>query len=125
MKVCLAVLAVLLVLAMIFFIATPIGRTIWNNWWHDVNKAGDNTSYHNRKMVEDTCRSMIASYNTDVATYNLYKNSDNPEKQSWSEQAYIRAVKTANTYNEYVMKNSYVWAGNVPIDIANYLSTTP
>ena len=33
----------------------------------------------------------------------------------------MRANKTANSYNEYVLKNSYVWNGNVPIDIANYL----
>ena len=123
MKYFIVVLVALLLLAILFFAVTPIGRTIWNNWWHDVEKADDNTSYDNRKMVEDTCRAMMASYKTDVDTYNMYKNSDNEEKLSWAEQARMRANKTANSYNEYVLKNSYVWNGNVPIDIANYLPT--
>lgn len=123
MKYFIVVLVALLLLAILFFAVTPIGRTIWNNWWHDVEKADDNTSYENRKMVEDTCRAMIASYKTDVDTYNMYKDSDNEEKLSWAEQARMRANKTANSYNEYVLKNSYVWNGNVPIDIANYLPT--
>ena len=121
MKYFIVVLVALLLLAILFFAVTPIGRTIWNNWWHDVEKADDNTSYENRKMVEDTCRAMIASYKTDVNTYNMYKDSDNEEKLSWAEQARMRANKTANSYNEYMLKNSYVWNGNVPIDIANYL----
>ena len=123
MKYFIVVLIALLLLAILFFAVTPIGRTIWNNWWHDVEKADDNTSYENRKMVEDTCRAMIASYKTDVDTYNMYKDSDNEEKLSWAEQARMRANKTANSYNEYMLKNSYVWNGNVPIDIANYLPT--
>ena len=48
-------MCVVLALVLIFFVATPSGRTIWNNWWHDVEKADDNTSYENRKMVQDTC----------------------------------------------------------------------
>ena len=123
MKYFIVVLVALLLLAILFFAVTPIGRTIWNNWWHDVEKADDNTSYENRKMVEDTCRAMMASYKTDVDTYNMYKDSNNEEKLSWAEQARMRANKTANSYNEYVLKNSYVWNGNVPIDIANYLPT--
>ena len=54
---------------------------------------------------------------TDKATYEMYKTSDNAEKQSWAEQAKMRANKTANTYNEYILKNSYVWEGNIPEDI--------
>ena len=33
----------------------------------------------------------------------------------------MRANKTAATYNEYVLKNSYVWEGNVPSDIRKQL----
>lgn len=84
--------------------------------WVD-RKIEDRTSYDTMKKVEDTCRSMIASYKTDKATYDMYKESDNPEKQSWAEQAKMRANKTANTYNEYILKNSYVWEGNIPEDI--------
>lgn len=125
MKTVWVVLAVLLVAVMIFFTATPSGRAIWNNWWHDVSKVDANTNYHNRKMVEDTCRSMMASYQTDVAMYQMYRDSDNAEERSWAQQARIRAIKTANTYNEYMLKNSYIWAGNIPLDIKANLPTDP
>lgn len=29
----------------------------------------------------------------------------------------MRANKTASTYNNYILKNSYVWRGNVLADI--------
>lgn len=86
-------------------------------------KIDDATNYDTIKKVEDTCRSMISSYKTDKATYQQYKNSDNSEKQSWAEQAKMRANKTANTYNEYILKNSFVWKGNVPDDIEQKLPT--
>lgn len=101
----------------LFFGATPTGKAMWNNWFHAVQKADDDTNYKTRKKVEDTCRSMIASYNSDKLTYEQYKDSDNEEKQSWAEQAKMRANKTASTYNNYVLKNSYVWENNVPSDI--------
>ena len=111
------ILLVALVVAPIFFTCTPTGITIWNNWFHSVQKADDNTNYKTLKQVEETCRSMIASYNSDKLTYEQYKNSDNEEKQGWAEQAKMRANKTASTYNNYILKNEYVWKGNVPSDI--------
>ena len=101
----------------IFFEATPTGRAMWNNWFYEVQKVDDATNYETRKKVEDTCRAMIASYNADKLTYEQYKDSDNEEKQSWAEQAKMRANKTASTYNNYILKNEYVWKGNVPSDI--------
>ena len=101
----------------IFFSVTPIGKAAWNGWFHAVQKADDATNYETLKKVEDTCRAMIASYNTDKLTYEQYKESDNDEKQSWAEQAKMRANKTASTYNNYILKNEYVWKGNVPSDI--------
>lgn len=29
----------------------------------------------------------------------------------------MRANKTASTYNNYILKNEYIWKGNVPSDI--------
>ena len=101
----------------IFFNATPTGKAMWNNWFHAVQKADDDTNYKTRKKVEDTCRAMISSYNSDKLTYEQYKDSDSEEKQSWAEQAKMRANKTASTYNNYILKNSYVWENNVPSDI--------
>lgn len=99
----------------------------WFNTWftnkvdYIDRKIGDRTSYETIKKVEDTCRSMIASYKTDSATYEQYKNSTSDEKQSWAEQAKMRANKTANTYNEYILKNSFVFEGNIPADIETRL----
>ena len=101
----------------IFFGVTPAGKAMWNNWFHEVQKVDDATNYETRKKVEDACRAMISSYNADKLTYEQYKNSDNEEKQSWGEQAKMRANKTASTYNNYILKNEYVWKGNVPSDI--------
>lgn len=115
----------IIILSLIIFGGFVIGGVLggwFKTWftnkveWVD-RKIEDRTSYDTMKKVEDTCRSMIASYKTDKATYDMYKESDNPEKQSWAEQAKMRANKTANTYNEYILKNSYVWEGNIPEDI--------
>lgn len=80
-------------------------------------KIDDRTNYDTRKKVEDTARASIASYKTDKATWEMYRDSDNEEKQSWAEQAKMRANKTASVYNEYMLKNSYVFEGNIPADI--------
>lgn len=64
---------------------------------------------------------MIASYESDKLMYEQYKDSDNQEKQSWAEQAKIRANKTASTYNNYILKNSFLWGDNIPKDILEEL----
>lgn len=111
------------VLLLIFGIAyvTPAGRAAINTYFFGVQKADDATNYETRKKVEDTCRSMISSYETDKLTYEQYKDSDSKEKQGWAEQAKMRANKTANSYNEYILKNSFVWSGNIPSDIRSEL----
>ena len=111
------ILALAFIFGMIFFTVTPAGRAVWNNWFHDVQKADDATNYETRKKVEDSCRSMIASYTSDELTYNQYKDSEKEDEQSWAAQAKMRANKTAASYNEYILKNSYVWEGNSPRDI--------
>lgn len=119
-----SVIAVLIVLACIliiglpiYFTATPSGVSAWNNWFGTVQKADDDTNYETLKKVEDTCRSMISSYNSDKLTYKQYKDSDDEEKQNWAEQAKMRANKTASTYNNYILKNDYIWQNNIPADI--------
>ena len=95
----------------------PSGRALINSYNNIMQKVDDRTKYETRKKVEDTARASIASYKTDKDTYEMYKDSDNLEKQSWAEQAKMRANKTANVYNEYMLKNSYVFDGNIPSDI--------
>lgn len=115
-------LAVSIVVIPVFFGLTPTGKTIWNNWFHAVQKADDRSNYETLKEVEDTCRAMIASYNADKLMYEQYKDSDNSEKLEWAEQAKMRANKTASTYNNFILKNSYVWKEGVPLDIYSALS---
>ena len=100
-----------------FFAANPFGVMAWNSWFGLVQKADDATNYETLREVESTCRSMIASYQSDRLMYEQYKDSSVDEEQSWAQNARTRANKTAITYNEYILKNSFVWAGNVPEDI--------
>lgn len=115
------ILALIIIVAGFLSGCTPMGRASWNTYWGAVQKADDATNYHTKKEVEDTCRSMVASYEADRLTYEQYKASDNEEKQGWAEQAKMRANKTAATYNNFILENSYVWSGNVPNDIRQEL----
>lgn len=115
------VLSILVFAASIFFGLTPVGRAIINGYRTTMKQVDDATVYETRKQVEDSCRSMMASYTSDKLTYEQYKDSESKEKQSWAEQAKMRANKTAASYNEYVLKNSFVWDGNIPADIKSSL----
>lgn len=119
-------IAVLVLLAMMFGFwiwtnCTHIGRVTRNLWRGSVQKVDDATNYNTLKEVENTCRTMIASYESDRLMWEQYKDSNDTEKQSWAEQAKIRANKTAATYNNYILENSYVWSGNVPDDVKGEL----
>lgn len=114
-----SVIGVIIALAIIAtaFIAGPAIVASHNKLNYIMQKADDATNYKTLKEVEDSCRAMIASYEADRLIFEQYKDSDNEEKQSWAEQAKMRANRTAAQYNEYVRKNSFVWADNVPNDI--------
>lgn len=111
-----SVFFILIVGLPIFFSATKIGKTIWNNWRYGLEEVDEKT-YENQKEVEDTCRAMIASYTQDKLVYEQYKDSEVEEERSWANNAKIRANNTAATYNNYILKNNYVWQENVPSDI--------
>lgn len=116
-------------LIIILFIGISVLGTVggWFDTWftnkveYVDQKIDDATNYDTIKKVEDTCRAMISSYESDKLTYEQYKDSDNEEKQSWAEQAKMRANKTSSTYNNYILENSFVWAGNIPSDIKDEL----
>lgn len=114
---------VVLIVGLVFFGTTTdlFGRWFGNKVEYAEKKIDAATDYDAIKKVEDTCRAMISSYESDKLTYEQYKDSDNEEKQSWAEQAKMRANKTATTYNNYILENSFVWAENVPEDIAEKL----
>lgn len=113
----LTIVVAVALLALSLYCLEPEGVRFFNNWEFSLRKADDATDYETLKEVEDTCRAMIASYESDRLTYEQYKDSDDEEKQSWAEQAKMRANKTASSYNNYVMKNSFIWKNNIPIDI--------
>jgi hypothetical protein len=98
------------------------GRAKWNAYWHKMQKVDDRTLYKTKREVENTARAMNASYKADVATYNEFKNDNEEVNRTLAKQAKLRAIKTASVYNEYILKNSYVWEDNIPNDIDRELS---
>lgn len=84
---------------------------------YELEKQNDSQRYERRKQVEDTARAMIASYKSDRQTYLTMKDVN----KEISLQAKIRANSTAISYNEYILKNSFLWADNVPSDIKSKL----
>lgn len=100
---------------------TPAGRAAVNEWRYSIQKVDDATRYATRKQVEDTCRATIVSYESDKLAWQQYKDSDSAEQRGWADAAKLRANKAALTYNEYFLKNSYVFDGNVPEDIRTEL----
>lgn len=116
----LAVIGAIVVTVLIICLGV-FGR--WFNTWFDNKvdyvdqKIEDATSYETRKQVEDSCKAMVSSYEADKLTYEQYKDSEVKEEVSWANQAKMRANRTAANYNNYILKNSYVWDGNVPDDI--------
>lgn len=119
-KLLLAILGVLAALGLLTLQFTPAGRLLVNRWAYSLQKAEDSANYETRKEVEDSCRAMRASYEADRLTYTQYADGS-PEEKKWAAAARMRANKTAAVYNEYVLKNSFVWEGNVPADILENL----
>lgn len=120
---CVILILILLVIAGGVFTGLRLVNTYVSNTVDYVDrKIDDRTNYETRKTVEDSCRAMIASYESDKLTWMQYKDSEDSEQQSWGEQAKMRANRTASNYNNYILKNSYVWDGNIPDDIQSELA---
>ncbi len=115
------ILACIFLAIVMLFVLTPVGRTVMNYWDNSLRKTDDRTTYDSLKKVEDSARSMISTYNADKHTYTQYVKSEEKEKRTWAEQAKMRANTTASTYNNFVLKNSYVWKDNIPSDILSQL----
>jgi hypothetical protein len=115
-------IAIGVVLVSFLYSWTPVGRWLGNVQAYRIAEIDDRTSYKTRKEVEDTARAMISSYNSDKLVYERYKDAaEGSDKQSWGEAALIRANSTASTYNNYILKNSFVWEKNIPKDILQEL----
>lgn len=102
---------------LIYYFATPNGRRDLNQRQEQFIVADNETKYETKKTVEDTARSMVASYEADKLYWEQYKDSDSKKEREWAGQSKFRANKTAVLYNEYILKNSRVWDNNIPNDI--------
>lgn len=119
LKVIVVSLTVGFVCLMLGLMFVPSVRAAFNLNQAQVQKADDETRYATRKRVEDEARSLVASYNNDKLRYEQYKASTDKTQLEWAEQAKMRANQSATIFNEFILKNSFVFEGNIPADI-NY-----
>ncbi len=103
--------------ALLGIVFVPSIRADFNLCRNEMKRTDDRTTYETRKRVEDEARSLVASYNNDKLRYEQYKTSTDKTHLEWAEQAKMRANQAATTFNEFVLKNSYVFEGNIPADI--------
>ena len=80
-----------------------------------------NTDYDSVREIEETLRSYIASYEADKIVYETNKNATDKESIALANAARSRANRTAATYNQFYLKNNYIWEENIPIDIRSQL----
>ena len=116
---CIAMVLLMVLCVSLTGCASVVGA--YNEWRHEIQQVDDATRYQTRKQVEDTCRATIVSYESDRLTWEQYKDSESAEQRSWADAAKIRANKAAVTYNEYILKNGYVFDGNIPESILKEL----
>ena len=125
MKVFITIILTLVVALGIFVGFTPVGRAMFNTYGFMMQKVDDRTLYETRKKVEDSARAMISAYKADALKYEQYKNFTDKEQFNWGEQAKMRANQTATIYNEFMLKNNFVFEGNIPGDINYQLPIIP
>ena len=120
MKTLLTVLMTLIIALVLFVTFIPSGRQMLNEYVFGMERIDEETDYQNRKMVEDTARSMIANYEfakTEYESYKTFCESDDKERCQRALDAKTSANKTATNYNNYILKNRYLWKNNLPGDI--------
>ena len=121
-------LALLLVLFLGAYTFIPSVRWAVNEYVFMMERVDEETDYGNRKQVEDTARSMISNYEFAVGEYETYKvfcetaqyDKDRCQRALDSKTS---ANKTASTYNNYLLKNKFLFKGNMPADIYYALET--
>ena len=110
-----------LVLLVVSFLTKPWSVFIHNKYEGLIKEVDSATNWNTLHEVEDSCRAMMSNYQADALTYQQYCNSEVVEHRSWAEQARMRANRTAAQYNEYILKNNYVWKYGIPDDIEHEL----
>lgn len=110
-----------LILVIISFLTKPWSVFVHNKYEGLIKEVDSATNWETLHEVEDSCRAMMSNYQADVLIYQQYCNSEIAEHRSWAEQARMRANRTAAQYNEYILKNNYVWKYGIPDDIEHEL----
>lgn len=113
------ILCFFIVLGLLLWVFEPWNTVISNKHNALVQEADSATNWEILREVENSCRAMVSNYKADVLIYEQYINST--DHKDWAEQARIRANKTAAQYNEYILKNNYVWKYGIPDDIEEEL----
>ena len=111
----------ILILIIVGFLTKPWNVFVHNKYEGLIKEVDSATNWETLHEVEDSCRAMMSNYQADVLTYQPYCNSAIAEQRSWAEQARMRANRTAAQYNEYILKNNYVWKYGIPDDIEHEL----
>lgn len=88
---------------------------------HTRAEVPDKVDDHTAAKVEFTCRGMKTLYLSCKVRYEQFKNAESEDLREIAEQAKMRANGTASAYNNYILKNRYVWGDNVPSDIRTEL----
>ena len=82
-------------------------RKLENKIDYAVNKIDEESRYGLLKSVEDTCRAMMASYQSDVLTYRQYKTAPMPKSRNGPRRRgrglTARRLPTTNTCAKTVM----------------------
>ena len=96
---------VVIIGVVVYFGLIPSGIEKWNGFRYK-----DTITAEMKKEVENTCLSMIASWETDAQTYKENKGID----ETVANEARMSANKTAESYNDYILKNGYVFGETLP-----------
>lgn len=110
----------LLIVLLLYITFIPSGRAMFNEYAFGMERIDEEIDYTNRKMVEDTARSMIANYEfarSEYESYVTYCDTDDKDRCQRALDAKTSANKTATNYNNYILKNKYLWRNNMPSDI--------
>ena len=103
--------------AVLYFTLYPKGVETKNEYEAMLKDADYNTNYDSVRQIEETLRSYAASYEADKITYEINKDATDKESIALAKAARSRANRTAATYNQFYLKNSYIWEDNIPADI--------
>jgi len=101
----------------VWLVHTKSGVKANNEYEAGLKDTDYNTDYDSMRQIEETLRSYIASYEADKVIYETNCDLNTKESIALANAARSRANRTAATYNQFYLKNSYIWKDNIPADI--------